>query len=222
MRSMLDVPCGDVNWQFDAWEIDSLENYVGLDVVRPVIAMNEQRFCHHSNKIFRPWNFATCKQLPKIVDSSNARGTRPFDLIHVRDVTQHMPLQEALAALYSIVSSGARFMVTTTFERDSIADEGAQGPRQKGSAPKKVKVPNQLRWAYVNHQIGNGQMHPYDLSADPFEIPEPVRCVETHPEHEADLTCLFRLDTPEFAAWAQKVRKQLGQLASKKQLDSGR
>ena len=34
---MIDVPCGDVNFQFSRWETDSLLAYVGLDIVPELV-----------------------------------------------------------------------------------------------------------------------------------------------------------------------------------------
>ncbi|KAL7454939.1 hypothetical protein ACHAWC_006543, partial [Mediolabrus comicus] len=46
VTSMCDIPCGDANWVLDSFETDSLPYYVGLDIVRPVIEVNKQRFAH--------------------------------------------------------------------------------------------------------------------------------------------------------------------------------
>ena len=39
VTTMIDVPCGDVNWQLGAWETDSLTAYIGLDIVPRVDAI---------------------------------------------------------------------------------------------------------------------------------------------------------------------------------------
>jgi hypothetical protein len=52
IETMIDIPCGDVNWIFDSWETDgALKLYVGLDGVPAVITSNQKRLAHHSNKV---------------------------------------------------------------------------------------------------------------------------------------------------------------------------
>jgi len=103
VSSLLDIPCGDVNWQFESWEMDSLGVYVGADIVSSVIELNQQRFAHHSNKHFVVWDFSTC-QLPSLTTVENIPVY--FDLVHVRDVFQHLPLMKAAAAAKNIRESG--------------------------------------------------------------------------------------------------------------------
>eukprot|EP00986_Skeletonema_menzelii_P000681 scaffold193_cov157-Skeletonema_menzelii.AAC.13 len=86
ITSMLDIPCGDANWIFDSFLTDSLPVYVGLDIVRPVIEFNKQRFAHHKNKEFYFWDAVSCT-LPKFKwKKGETDEAEPFDLVHVRDV----------------------------------------------------------------------------------------------------------------------------------------
>ena len=161
VTSFLDVPCGDTNWQFQSWEIDSLPIYVGLDITRSVVQLNKEKFSFHSNKIFALWDFATCP-LPKF--RSRFARSQIFDMIHVRDVIQHMPLKKAAAAIDNIVNSGIKYLVASTY---------ANGDNREN--------------------IEEGSWYPANLAREPFHLPSPVRCVETHPKHEADVTCLYIL-----------------------------
>merc|ERR1711920_870159 len=113
VRTMQDVPCGDANWQMSSWEVDSLQLYVGLDVAKSAIELDSRRYAHHSNKVFAAWDFATCA-LPKII-ASGSSDEKAFDLVHVRDVIQHMPVKNGIAALCNVVRSGIRLFVGTTF-----------------------------------------------------------------------------------------------------------
>ena len=103
VSSLLDIPCGDVKWQFESWEMDSLGVYVGADIVSSVIELNQQRFAHHLNKHFVVWDFSTCP-LPSLAAVENMPAF--FDLVHVRDVFQHLPLMKAAAAAKHIRESG--------------------------------------------------------------------------------------------------------------------
>ena len=160
ISTVLDIPCGDVNWQFDMWKTDSMTAYVGLDVVRPVIDLNKRRFCHHSNKVFAPWDFVRCP-LPQIVANGEAR---PIDLVHVRDVIQHMTLTDGARALQGVTKSGARYLMATTY------------PVRK------------------NHNIKEGEFYENNLQKEPFNLPTPIMCIKTHPRHNPDSTCLWKID----------------------------
>eukprot|EP00450_Noctiluca_scintillans_P012939 CAMPEP_0194504510 /NCGR_PEP_ID=MMETSP0253-20130528/28987_1 /TAXON_ID=2966 /ORGANISM="Noctiluca scintillans" /LENGTH=273 /DNA_ID=CAMNT_0039346909 /DNA_START=271 /DNA_END=1092 /DNA_ORIENTATION=+ len=168
IRTMLDVPCGDVNWQFEAWETESLDAYLGLDVAGVVIEMDQIRFKHHANKRFAAWDFARCP-LPM---RSDGDVQTPFDLIHVRDVIQHMRLADGVAAMCHVAQSGATYLISTTFpgERNfNVAfDDGVD---REGRPP-----------YYANN-----------LLAPPFSFPPGKDCVPTHPKGEADETCLWNI-----------------------------
>lgn len=161
ISSLLDVPCGDTNWQFEAWEVDSLPVYVGLDIARSVIELNTRKFSFHVNKRFAVWDFAECA-LPRY-RHVRTQATLAFELVHVRDVLQHMPLSRAVAAIENVRKSGARWLVATTY-------------------------PNGR-----NYNIRDGEWYPANLAAAPFQLPRPENCVQTHPAHEADITCLYKL-----------------------------
>jgi len=162
IETMLDIPCGDVNWMMDAFETDSLHYYVGADITPSVIKLNKQRFNHHSNKAFTLWDLASCK-LPRLRNPAS-NSSRPFDLIHVRDVLQHLPLKAGGQAAQHILRSGARFVISTTFDGEAS-----------------------------NRNIGAGDYYRNNLQHAPFNFPKPLRCVKTHPSLEGDSTCLWRL-----------------------------
>ena len=116
VSSMIDVPCGDANWQFETQAVDTIDAYAGLDIVQRVVDFNRRRFSHHSNKVFEVWDFATCA-LPRL-QRTKQNGTlpQPFELVHSRDVFQHMRASSALKAIHRVVASGARLFIATTFE----------------------------------------------------------------------------------------------------------
>jgi hypothetical protein len=161
ITSMLDAPCGDVNWQFQSWELDSLAVYVGLDIVRSVVELDQQRFWVHTNKLFLHWDLARCA-LPHY-RMQGERATHPFDMIHMRDVIQHLPLASGKAVIENVRRSGARWLVANTYETQPH-----------------------------NNDVYEGGWYPANLGVAPFDL-EPTRCIDTHPDHEADKTCLYAL-----------------------------
>mmetsp|Transcript_24907 Transcript_24907/g.51613 ORF Transcript_24907/g.51613 Transcript_24907/m.51613 type:complete len:377 (+) Transcript_24907:129-1259(+) len=178
VRSMVDIPCGDVNWIHDSFETDTLPLYVGLDITSAVIDVNNQRFAHHNNKEFYFWDASECP-MPRILVTNAGVGTastqqqqqqqqqheqtQPFDLIHVRDVIQHIPQEMGVRYLCNVLKSGAKLLITTTFRSNNHED------------------------------TQEGGFYKNDLTKEPFLFPESNHCVETHPKTESDDTCLYDL-----------------------------
>lgn len=173
VRSMIDIPCGDVNWIFDSFETDTLPVYVGLDIVHPVIGVNEMRFAHHSNKVFSYWDATECV-LPQFQKGGGGGGEQqqPFDLVHVRDVIQHMPQERGIQFFCNIFRSGAKRLLTTTF------------PQSDNQIPATME---------------EGGFYHNNLSMEPFGFPTAEYCTPTHPMAEEDETCLYDLTLP----WVQ-------------------
>ena len=101
--SVLDVPCGDVNWQMYIPELDRAGLYVGMDIARFPLKLAKARFAHHRNKLFASWDLSKCR----IPQWSNGTQTQPFDLVHLRDVIQHMTFDVAKQTIRNIVDTGA-------------------------------------------------------------------------------------------------------------------
>jgi hypothetical protein len=168
VTGMIDLPCGDANWIFDARETDSLELYIGLDIVRAVIDVNNQLFAHHSNKQFRVWDGSKCP-LPRYVLGGKDRSV---DLVHSRDVLQHLPLDQAIQFVCNVFLSGARFFVTTTFPKGR------------------------------NKNIPMGEFYHNDLFSHPFNFKrDAAACTPTHPSMEPDDTCVFDLTQAWVTTW---------------------
>jgi len=186
ITSVADIPCGDANWQFESWEMDSIPIYVGLDIADKVIGFNQRRFAHHRNKRFMTWDFSQCP-IPSYSEAASppsrdgAASTvlgwaapKPFDLVHVRDVIQHMKWSQATAALKHVFTSGCRFAMITTF------------PKTKEGNPTK------------GENLHDADYYEAQLASPPFDtiVPKPVKCIKTHPRHEQDFTCLYRCGDP--------------------------
>jgi len=165
IATMLDAPCGDVNWQTTAWAVDSLKAYVGLDIVRRVISLDRLRFAHHSNKRFAHWDVAACP-LPRISWGGGSSGSEAVDLILLRHVLQHLPLERAAMALQHAVRSGTRYIVATTF-----LPAGTGGARLSGR----------------NSHTHEGGWFSNDLTAPPFSLHAPDECL-----HDEDGQIYYR------------------------------
>mmetsp|Transcript_29052 Transcript_29052/g.69207 ORF Transcript_29052/g.69207 Transcript_29052/m.69207 type:complete len:327 (-) Transcript_29052:134-1114(-) len=161
VTTVIDIPCGDVNWILDSFETDTLHLYVGLDIASGPILVNSQRFGHHSNKQFHFWDASECV-LPKLINSNGE--TEPFDLVHVRDVIQHMPLERGVQFFCNVFKAGPRVLVTTTYPGGS------------------------------NRNIDEGKWYRNNLKADPFSFPDvPCERSHLVLSEEDDETCVFDL-----------------------------
>ena len=169
VTSMIDIPCGDANWIFESYITDHLPLYVGLDVVSAVIDQNKLRFEHHVNKHFHFWDATLCP-FPKFYnyteaeDGKDSRGKKnSVELIHVRDVIQHLTLKQGVSFFCNVFKSGARVLIATTFPDNP-----------------------------TNVDIEEGTYYRNNLSLEPFSFPE-GKCIPTHPAHEPDHTCIYNL-----------------------------
>jgi len=109
ISDLIDIPCGDFNWMRHL--VPELPGtYLGLDVVRALIDLNDVRYGAPRIK-FRQGNLL--------------RATLPAaDLLLCRDCLVHFSYRDITIALQSIARSPVRYLLTTTFpaheNRDSI------------------------------------------------------------------------------------------------------
>ena len=99
IRSLLDIPCGDFNWmrQLDLSGI----RYVGADIVPELISENARAYGSQDRQF-------VC------LDLLSDRLPRA-DAVLCRDCLVHLPNADAARALENIRSSGAAYLLATTF-----------------------------------------------------------------------------------------------------------
>lgn len=98
VSTLLDVPCGDLNWMRPA-DLP-LERYLGMDIVPEAVERARRRSGGFGE--FRVAD-VTRDALPRV------------DLVFCRDCLGHLPHELALAALRNIQASGSRYLMATTF-----------------------------------------------------------------------------------------------------------
>lgn len=99
IKSMLDIPCGDLNWmsQIDLGDIE----YIGADIVDSLIINNQKNY---NNKKFQVLNIIN-DNLPKV------------DLIFTRDLFGHFSFENINKSLDNIQKSGSKYLLTTSFTK---------------------------------------------------------------------------------------------------------
>jgi len=107
IKHFLDVPCGDFNWMryVDLGDV----KYTGGDVVQTIVDKNSAEY-GNERRSFQRINIIT--------------GPLPVaDMIFCRDCLVHLNYADGLSALETFRTSGAKWLLTTTFtERTSNSD----------------------------------------------------------------------------------------------------
>src|SRR5437773_11436818 len=99
VRVLLDFGCGDFNWMVDVG--DSVETYIGVDVVPDLITRNVQRYG-------KPGRTFLCRNVM-------ADPLPRADLVLCRDCLVHFSLADIHAAVRNLVRSESKYLLTTTF-----------------------------------------------------------------------------------------------------------
>lgn len=110
--SILDIPCGDLNWMQHVLIFDRLEiDYHGADIVPAIIEKNKLNF---PNKEFSVLDI-TKDPLPKV------------DLVFVRDCLGHFSDANIFKALDNIIASGSKYLLVTSFTSWNISPDISDG-----------------------------------------------------------------------------------------------
>lgn len=98
IKSMVDLPCGDMNWMPEVLDAVSID-YTGCDIVPEIIKENRKRYPQY--------NF-------RILDAVTNAPVEA-EVIFCRDMLGHLEDDEVKACLANFAESGAQWLITTTF-----------------------------------------------------------------------------------------------------------
>ena len=141
IKTLLDAPCGDFFWMRAA-DLP-LEKYIGADIVPSLIAANQEQYGR------QPGGEARKGGREFIVRDIVRESLPQVDVIFCRDCLVHLTFADIRAALRNFQSSGAKYLLTTTF----------------------VKHPE-------NADIFTGMWRPLNLEKPPFNLPPPLRLLD--------------------------------------------
>ncbi len=103
-RNLLDIPCGDFNWMQNV-NLNDIK-YSGADIVEELVNRNNIRY-QNVNRSF--------------VKADLVNGPLPkADTILCRDCLVHLNFEQCFSAIKTIKSSGASYLLTTTFTEHHI------------------------------------------------------------------------------------------------------
>ena len=141
IKSVVDIPCGDFHWMKEI--VDSFESYTGGDIVDELIQSNNEKYADDKIKFT---NFDLIED--KIPDC---------DLLIIRDVLGHMPLESGLKVADNILNSNCKYLLTTSWF--NVNDEDY----------------------YLKHENFNvpyGRFYSVNLMSHPFNFPKPDYFIE--------------------------------------------
>jgi hypothetical protein len=141
IKSVLDIPCGDFNWMKEI--VHHFKHYTGGDIVDECIKTNESLYGKEDINFI---NFDLVKDdFPK------------HDLLLVRDVIGHFPIEDGLQIVKNIVNSNCKYLLSTTWY--NLNDE------------------NYFE-LHENRTVDYGRFYPVNLMSTPFNFPKPIEIIE--------------------------------------------
>lgn len=100
--TLLDAPCGDFNWAEPL--ADSVDRYIGVDVVPALIKANRQRWASSRRQFL-------CRDMVR-------QQLPSADVVLCRDALVHLSERDIFAALRNFGRTGAEYLIATTFLGD--------------------------------------------------------------------------------------------------------
>ena len=137
IKTVVDIPCGDFNWMKEI--VYGFEKYTGGDIVPEAIQNNQK----YANQIINFIEF----DLTEDVEIPEA------DLLIVRDVIGHLPLEKGKAAIENILKSKCKYLLSTTWYN--------------------INDPQYYIRHNENREVDIGRFYPVCLLSDPFNFPAP-------------------------------------------------
>lgn len=142
IKSIVDIPCGDFHWMKEISDI--FESYIGGDVVEKAITENNEKYS--TDKI-------------KFINFDLLNDTIPgCDLLIVRDIIGHFPLEDGKKIVENIIRSNCKYVMSTTWAK-KVGDTWSRC--DQGSIHRE------------NEGVDYGRFYPVNLMASPFNFPDP-------------------------------------------------
>lgn len=173
IKSLTDFPCGDFNWIKEI--VHYFDRYVGCDISKTCIEDNKKKYPKFD---FRCLNLIE-DEIPE------------NELILVRDVLGHLPLQDGKKIIDNIINSNIKYLLTTTFVKKT------------GEGWESVKEDELPR---MNENLNDyGLFYPINLMEPPFNFP----LAETYIEEDVEVINYHNGVRKALGFWSlDKLRKQ--------------
>jgi hypothetical protein len=181
IKSVVDIPCGDFHWMKEI--VFSFDSYIGGDIVEQCIKTNNEEY---GNKRI------------KFIDFDLLNDSIPeADLLIVRDIIGHFPLEDGKKIVDNILRSNCKYVLSTTW-----AKKTETGWTKCNSS----EVDRQ------NEGVEYGRFYPVNLMDDPFNFPE----AEAYLEEDVHVHNFENGNRKVLALWdLQKIKKYLNNNTTK-------
>ena len=140
IKSVVDIPCGDFHWMKEI--VFNFDYYTGGDIVEAAVKTNNERYGNSRIKFI---HF-------DIVNDEIPEG----DLLIVRDVIGHFPIEDGIKIIDNILKSKCKYLLSTTWAKKTEDSWTNCGP---------TDVHRQ------NEGVNYGRFYPVNLMAQPFNFP---------------------------------------------------
>jgi len=108
ITQLLDIPCGDCNWQHTIPNLDKIR-YFGSDISPTALKLAKEKNAKRPHMVFSDNPMDLTCEVPTI---TNAKTT----LIIIKEVIQHLTLKQGLSMLRNAQLSGAQFIAITNHD----------------------------------------------------------------------------------------------------------
>lgn len=140
IKSILDIPCGDMNWIGDT--VIGKRKYIGADIVTALIMKNREKY-DLSNVEFHVMDI-TKDFLPTA------------DLVLCRDLLGHFSNREVKLALNHILASGSKYLLATTFPNHTTSGDIKTGEWRPINLASLWGLPDPLEYINEHCTAGGG------------------------------------------------------------------
>ena len=141
IKTVVDIPCGDFNWMKEV--VKNFDSYIGGDIVEKCIEENNKKYSN-SKTAFVKFDLLNDK-IPEC------------DLLIVRDVIGHYPLEDGVKIVNNILRSKCKFLLSTTWY--NVVDDSYHEKHKNTGAI-------------------HGRFYPVNLMSEPFNLSKPELVLE--------------------------------------------
>jgi hypothetical protein len=152
ITQVIDIPCGDANWQHSIPDLDKI-SYFGSDISATALNSAKEKNKNRGHMKFSEKPIDLTENILKIQNGEKA-------LIIIKEVIQHLPLEQGMKMLKNAKKSGIKYIAVTNHDAKLFNVE-------------------------KNIDIAAGGFYPNNIFLEPFNFKNPIR--DINEELDADL-----------------------------------
>lgn len=142
ITQVVDIPCGDCTWQHGIPGLDKIR-YFGADISKTALTLAKEKNKTRPHMSFSDQPFDLILDIPKLTDKDST-------LIIIKEVIQHLTLEQGVKMLQNAQQSGARYIAVTNHDAPTFN-------------------------VHANVNITTGGFYPSNIYMPPFNFKNPIR-----------------------------------------------